>query len=269
VFLVSASAVAAEPTKAECVAANSAAQDLRTAGKLREAHVKLALCISASCPGPVREDCGERLRDLEKATPSIVFEAKDGAGNDLSAVVVIMDGQPLAKKLDGAALVVDPGEHTFTFEADRLPTVEKKLVLREGEKERRERVTLGDASAKKDGLVGPTSGNKAPSRVPTIVAFSACGVGLIVGIVFAGLWSGDPCATGSTCTEADKSAHESKLTAYSAAMAVGFVVAGAGAVTGTILLLTSSGAPTMTHPTSALQVKPTLGFGWAGIEGSF
>lgn len=32
--------------------------------------------------------------------PSLVFEAKDRAGNDLGAVRVTMDGQPLAEKLD-------------------------------------------------------------------------------------------------------------------------------------------------------------------------
>ncbi len=53
---------------------------------------------------------------------AIVFEAKDGAGNDLVAVTVTMDGQRVTDKLDGLPLQLDPGEHRFTFESEGLPT---------------------------------------------------------------------------------------------------------------------------------------------------
>ena len=43
VVLVPCPARAAEPTKVECIAANDAAQDLRRAGKLREAREKLVV----------------------------------------------------------------------------------------------------------------------------------------------------------------------------------------------------------------------------------
>lgn len=272
VLAISRSAVAAEPTKTECVAANGAAQDLRSAGKLREARVKLAVCISASCPGPIREDCGERLREVEKVTPSIVFEAKDAAGNDLSAVVVTMDGQPLAMKLDGAALIVDPGEHQFSFDADGLPSAEKKLVIREGERDRHERIVLG--GAKKEKADAPLSTNEAPSRVPAIIAFGAGGVGLIFGIAFtAGAIDAQSKCSATMCdpsvmgaTQEDKGKNNAGVVTQNTSGAViGFLAAGAGAAVGTILLLTSSRAT----PSNAVSIRPQLGVGWAGIEGRF
>jgi hypothetical protein len=47
----------------------------------------------------VRDDCTRRLDELDKAQPTIVFEAKDGAGRDLTAVQVTVDGKPLVESL--------------------------------------------------------------------------------------------------------------------------------------------------------------------------
>ena len=133
---------AAEPTKEECVAANESAQDLRQAGKLHEARKLLTYCVSPSCPPAVRADCAERLKELEAVQPSLAFEVKDGAGTDLSAVRVTMDGQPLAARLDGSARPIDPGLHRFLFESEGFETTEKVLLVREGDKERHEHVVL-------------------------------------------------------------------------------------------------------------------------------
>src|SRR5450432_2123164 len=140
VLLADLPARSAEPTKQQCVDANDAAQDLRQSGKLRQARERLALCASASCPAIVREDCAQRLGEVDAAMPTIVFEAKDAAGNALPAVAVTMDGQPFAEKLDGKPLQLDPGEHRFVFNAQGLPSTEKTLVVREGDKARHEHV---------------------------------------------------------------------------------------------------------------------------------
>jgi hypothetical protein len=83
---------AAEPSKDECIAANDAGQDLRRAGKLHAAHEKLAFCVSTSCPGPVREDCAQRLTEVDGVMPSLVFEAKDRAGSKGSSGGATFDG---------------------------------------------------------------------------------------------------------------------------------------------------------------------------------
>jgi hypothetical protein len=141
-LLVLASSAAADPTKDDCIAANESAQDLRQAGKLQEARQKLTLCLAASCPRLLREDCAQRVSELDAAMPTVIFEAKDAGGNDVGAVHVTMDGHLFAIRLDGTAIPADPGEHRFEFEADGLSKTEKTLVLREGEKGRHERVVF-------------------------------------------------------------------------------------------------------------------------------
>jgi hypothetical protein len=144
ILLGSLPARSADPTKQQCVEANDSAQDLRQSGKLREAREELLLCAATSCPTIVREDCVERLRHVDAAMPTVVFEVKDAAGNNLTAVTVTMDGQPFAPELDGAPLQSDPGEHRFVFSAHGFASTERKLDLREGHKARRERVVLGN-----------------------------------------------------------------------------------------------------------------------------
>jgi hypothetical protein len=133
-------------TKDQCVDANTKAQSLRRSSKLVAARAQLAVCADPRCPGMVRDDCIQRLDELEKVQPTIVFDAKDGAGNDLSDVRVSMDGKPLVGRLDGTAVAVDPGPHAFTFEVTGQPIVTRGFVLKEGEKLRRERIVIGPHS---------------------------------------------------------------------------------------------------------------------------
>jgi hypothetical protein len=93
----------------------------------------------------VRDDCAQRLDELERAQPTVVFDARDGSGNDFTEVTVTLDGRPLAIRLDGHALAVDPGEHTFLFQVAGQPAVSRTFVLKEGEKDRRERIVVGPA----------------------------------------------------------------------------------------------------------------------------
>jgi len=258
-LLIVSSARATEPSKRECVAANEAGQDLRRAGRLRDAKQQLAMCVATACPPAVRDDCTDRLRELEKAAASIVFEVKDAQGNDLSAVSVTIDGQPLVTKLDGTAVDVDLGEHTFRLEAERQ-SVEKTLVIREGEKDRHERIVL---PARVESLRARTA-----TRAPAIAAFGVGGVGLIVGIVFTGVWASTDCATNDRaqiCDQEHKSSQQATLVGLSAGIGIGFAVAGIGALAGTILLVTSA----KPDHTSVSRIRSRFGVGWGGIEGRF
>ena len=135
-------AAANPPTKRECVSANEAAQDLQRVGKLQDARAQLLSCTAESCPAPVRVDCARRIAELDDVIPTLVIEAKDRDGNDLSAVRVTMDGQPFASTLAGIPISVDPGAHRFVFEADGFQRIEKVFVPREGDRNRHERVVL-------------------------------------------------------------------------------------------------------------------------------
>jgi hypothetical protein len=180
------SPAAAEPTKQECAAANESAQDLRSAGKLREARAALATCTAASCPGPIREDCAQRLNDVVAAQPTVVFDAKSDSGQDLTAVRVTMDDAPLLQTLDGVAIPVDPGKHRLIFEASGFHRNAVLVVVREGERGRRVRVVL-----KPDAPAAPPEASPAPvfdpgtRRTVGLVSGAAGVVGVALGAVFA------------------------------------------------------------------------------------
>ena len=134
---------AADPTTADCLAASDASLRFGNDHKLRAERSQLLVCAAATCPADVRKECLSRVDEVNPQIPTIVFSAKDPKGADLSAVKVTMDGEVLSERLEGTALSIDPGEHSFTFEAAGQPPVTKKLVIVEGQKDRRELVTFG------------------------------------------------------------------------------------------------------------------------------
>jgi hypothetical protein len=127
---------AAADNTSDCIAASEAAQSLRDRRALLAARDKLAVCSRDVCPGAIRADCIQQRAEVDSAMPSVVFQAKDARAEDLVDVKVLCDGVVLANQVDGKALAVDPGAHTFRFEAEGLPPVERKLVIGEGEKDR-------------------------------------------------------------------------------------------------------------------------------------
>ena len=272
-MLTSATALAAPPTKEECIAANEAVQYLREAHKLREAREKLLLCVSEACPRPVREDCAQRLDEIGKAMPSVVFEVKDVAGNDVPGVAITMDGQPVAANA-GTALEVNPGEHTFVFEAAGVAKVEKKLVVVEGVRGRREVIRLGGAKLT-EAATSPSAPSKeevsSRSSGPPILAWAAFGVGgagLVLGIT-AGLVAGGKHSTlqgecdNSTNTCAPPYAGDlDAFHTWRMVSTIGYVVGALGAAGGAVLWFTSPKVPSAT-------AHVWFGPASAGIAGGF
>jgi hypothetical protein len=138
----SAAAHADEPTKQQCVAANEKAQALRAQESLGGARALLVTCLASSCPGPVREDCGERLAEIDRVMPTLVFQVKDATGRDVAGVALRVDGKPVRSALGGAAVPIDPGPHTLTLTAGAHGSVTQDVVVREGEKARAVPVVL-------------------------------------------------------------------------------------------------------------------------------
>ncbi|MGH7298637.1 MAG: hypothetical protein ACRELB_27095 [Polyangiaceae bacterium] len=254
---------AAEPNKLECIAANDAAQDLRRAGKLRGAREKLLLCDSPSCPGLVRQDCAQRLVEIDAVMPSLVFEARDSTGKALAAVEVTMDGQPLADRLDGLPMRVDPGEHRFVFASAGLSPTEKTIVVHEWDREHHETVVLGTPASPM--APAPPPSNPSPQRTIAFVLGSAGVVGLAVGSVM-GLVSkssydhalqtecgNNPNGGCSRQGIADgKSAH-----GQAAASTVAFFAGGALLGAGAVLYFTA--------PTASVSVGTTIGTERTGL----
>ncbi len=152
-FLAVAGALAAtpaqadDPTTSDCLTANTNGVHLHNQHKLRDARQQFLVCASQTCPPDIRTDCAGHVAEVNTAIPTIVFEVKDATGADLTAVKISMDGQPLVDHIEGTAISLDPGEHRFTFEAPGLPRLDKTFVIVEAMKDRRERITIGPASA--------------------------------------------------------------------------------------------------------------------------
>jgi hypothetical protein len=265
-------ALAAGPTTEECVAANEQSGPLAHAGKLREARTNLVRCSAASCPGVVRDDCIKGALQIDAALPTIVFEARDAAGNDLSDVRVTMDGEPLADKLNGTAIEVDPGEHLFGFDAAGQH-LEKRLIVHQGEKNRREPLVLGAAAAVPPPTDSPedrphegAGSGLGPQRIAAIGAGAAGVVGVVVGSVL-GLvansrWDqaknecGAGCAPGTPAQADASSAHT-----MAALADVSFAVGAVGLATGAVLWVL---AP-QSKPATALRLGPFVARSAAGV----
>jgi hypothetical protein len=122
--------------KTQCIAASDQGQQLRDDGKFKLARDAFTRCSRATCPGIVRQECGQWLVDLEAKIPTVVIDATDNKGNDLVSVKMSVDGTEVAARLDGLPIAVDGGEHVFHYEAAGFPPVEEHVVIRSGEKNR-------------------------------------------------------------------------------------------------------------------------------------
>jgi hypothetical protein len=185
-------ALAADPTTADCLAASDASLRLGNEHKLRAERSQLLVCASSSCPLDIRKECVRRVEEVNAEIPTIAFSAKDPSGADLTTVRVTSDGEVLAERLEGTALSIDPGEHAFTFETAGQARVTKKLIIVEGQKDRRELVTFGSPRADAAFPVQPSaavapgaaSGGLGGQRIAALAVGGLGVVGLGLGTAF-------------------------------------------------------------------------------------
>ncbi len=275
-----------------CIAASESALVARKAGKLIDSRAQLAICSAMSCPEVVRTTCQQRLTEVNAAIPSIVFVARDGAGRDVTGASLVIDGKAYAERLDGRAIVLDPGEHEFRFDAPGQDPVIAKFVMREGERDRRENILIGPppppappsaqpplaaqpvapaadaASGKPGGADG--SGQRTLGLVVGGVGVAGLGVGRLFGLIASSQWSSSQRACSSTsCTNHDQAVSDKSSASSSALVAtISFIAGGAALAAGGVIYLT---APARAPNASAIQVGPTALPGGGGmlVHGTF
>jgi hypothetical protein len=273
--MISAAGQARADALGACVDAHLDSQKLRETGKLVEARARLVTCAADACPTIVRRDCGSWLDEVDRMIPTVVFIAKDGAGNDLSAVRVRVDGVLLTERLDGPAVRVDPGEHVFEFNAaDRTP-LSKKLVVREGVKDRQEVIVFGEAvsagsekrpSSNETGATIQPNSAGATQRALGLAVGGAGVVGIAIGSWFglsaSSSWSrqqrecSGPLPT--QCPEHDQAVRDHEDTVRAGTIStVAFVVGGAAVVAGAWLFLTAPRSQSVTR--AGVRVRPSVG----------
>jgi hypothetical protein len=128
--------------RSDCFDAASQGQILQDQHRLTEARSRFRVCAQQQCPSGMQADCAGWLDAVEKTVPTVVLSAKDGAQQDVFDATVMLDRQPFASKLDGQAIAVDPGPHTFRFERADGTVATEQVILREGEKARSIAVVL-------------------------------------------------------------------------------------------------------------------------------
>jgi len=277
---VTAGASAADITKGQCVDANTYGQTLRREGKLTAAKGQFQICNDAKCPEIVRADCTQRMDEVETAFPSILFDVKDSAGGDISAVKVMIDGQLVAEKMDGMPVRVDPGSHEFKFEVVGEKALIRTFVLKEGEKLRRERILfVGDAKPVPPAPppVVPAAPAKAEgSKMADIQRFGglglagagivAMGVGAFYGIKAAGKASDqqDNCKSVTDCRNYPQaiSDHDG-AEVWGRFSTIGFIAGSILLVGGAVLFFTAPKSESSGALKKVLPIAQAASTGWA------
>ncbi|HEY3817731.1 MAG TPA: hypothetical protein VGL81_11195 [Polyangiaceae bacterium] len=272
---------AADPTTADCLGASEASLRLGNDHRLRAERAQLLVCAAASCPSDIRKECLARVDDVNREIPTVVFSAKDGSGANLGAVRIVMDGEVLTERLEGTALSIDPGEHTFRFEAAGQTPVVRKLLIEQGQKDRREPIAFGVGAAPPPQaslrVTAPLTMTPVPPPAASAessglgaqnvlaLAFGAVGVGgLAVGSVFGAMTLSKKNAAESvcsgSCTTQDGVSKWSDAVSTGNLSTMGFVIGGLGAAGAVLLWIT---APSRT------QTRVGLGPGGVQVRGAW
>ncbi|HEY4012015.1 MAG TPA: hypothetical protein VGM06_01645 [Polyangiaceae bacterium] len=233
--LVTAEARAADADeKTQCIAASDQGQQLRDDGKFKDAREAFARCARTSCPAIVARDCAAWLVDVDQRSPTVLFDARDDKGNDLSAVQVTVDGAPLAAELNGLPTAVDPGDHVFRYEAAGYPPVEDHVTIAAGDKNRVLHVRFASAPA----VAPPALPSKPDKPGPTVPAgtwvFGAVAVAAFASEAYFGVAGLDqrskdlsgPTQCAPQCSSDEKSSIQTKFIVADVSLGVGVVATG-------------------------------------------
>jgi hypothetical protein len=216
----------------------------------------------------VRDDCAQRLAEVDASMPSVVFDVKDARGNVVTNARVQLDGQPFVDHVDATARPVDPGTHRFTFDAADGARGEQTIVLHEKEKNAQLAVVL---SAPATVAVAAPAANDWTTQKTIGVGLGGVGVvGLVVGSIFGAMALSDASALKSQagCPSSCPPSAQSKIDGLHGAqwgsdIALGIGVV--GLVVGTALFFTAH--PSEAAPATSLRFE--VGPGAVGLRGGF
>ena len=180
----------------ECSAAAESGQTLRASGKWLDARAKFLACSATACPSVVRTDCAKWASEILDGIPTIVVDARDAAGKDLTDVAVSIDGKMVTTTLDGRGIPLDPGAHKLHFEHAGHVAVDDEIVAKEQVKGRRIAVTFGSAP-------NASPAAETPVREHTIYPWVVVGIGAAFAIGGVVVFVTAP-AVPASCSEGQK-----------------------------------------------------------------
>lgn len=263
------SVLVSSPARADsaCISAYEQAQTLRKDGKPTAAMAQAAICARSDCPALLTKDCTKWLAELEQLSPTVRLEAQTPEGVRPNDVHVTLDGVALTEAIGGKPLHVEPGSRVFVFQAPGAKAVERTVVVKEGDKDKKVVVTLAAAEPRADGRPVPLGvwifGGVSVVALATSVVFAVDG--------FSKKGDLDECKP--RCAAADVDAMSSSFTVADVALGAG-AVAGAAAL---YLFLTrphleGPSGPSRSSSASAAPAPfaaPLRGGGALGVTGRF
>lgn len=232
--------LAARADVASCIAAAEHAQPLRASGRLLEARTELITCAAEGCPGTVRGDCVTWLTEVGKEIPTIVVQAKNGRGEDIADVRVLVDGTLLKPTLDGLPIPLNPGSRRVRLESAGREPVEQTVILRQGERRALSMIMPGPGETSASPVASTATSAEAPNglsrSIPTI-SWVLGGAAVVLAGTGVTLWAigkgektdlEDGCGKTSSCAHDDVVASRTKLIAGDVLVGAGLVALGVG-----------------------------------------
>jgi hypothetical protein len=213
-----------------CVEAHASGQREAKAGHLKLADERFTACASTlACPAAIQTECAQFLRDVERSLPTVVLTAHDALGHDVEQARVYAGDELLTDRLDGRAIAIDPGAHSFRFVfADG--EVSTELSIKQGERNRKISVAAPAAP-----LARPEPAERRPLSPPFWIASGVGVAGLASWGVFALLGHGRQTAVEACsprCSESARTDYDAMRRDYLVAdVSLGVGLAAAGVAT--------------------------------------
>jgi len=210
-------------------------------------------------------------KELNALQPHVPTWTLRVAGATLSQVSVRLDGEPVDAVALREAQPINPGQHEVEAETLDGRSGKASFTAAEGESAAVE-VDLGDGAIDDPPPDDPPDdgpGWTSSPYLPAGLAYGVGGAGLIMGVVTGVIFMGRASDLKDKCPD-DRCPPEEEeegdaVSTLGTISTVGFVIAGVGAVAGTILLLTIPGDEETPGDATAIRVGP----GGLLVEGRF
>lgn len=257
----------------------------------KESYLKITREDLASSAPPAFKrahgDAEKELKDLEPRIPSIQITVKGATAP--RSLVVLMDDKAVPAALVGIPRPVNPGKHAFKATAEGFAAPEKSLSVKEGESlslvlDLQPAAIV--ASVPPVGTVDPghpgagdqvTPPKPGNARYVGLAMMGVGVVGMVVGGVFSGLYASKRGEADAAFTKCGVGCSGPPATAVRALDTdangkgtigvIGLAAGGALAIGGTVLFVLNR--PKAPPAPAAARVEPWIGYGSAGVSGSF
>jgi hypothetical protein len=245
------------------------ARTLEAMGRLVEARTTvrrvLSIPVTPNDPPPFQDAIAAASSlyvELEQRIPTVTFVLPSAAQG---TPTVWVDGQPVPSSELGSPLHLDPGTHQI---AAHLGQFDAAQSIELHERDRQPVVFKTSASTSKSNAA--TARGATPWRTVAYVSFGTSAAGLVLGTVTGALALSTKQTAEAGCADGrcPPSTWESidRAHTYATISTIGFATFGAALAVGfTSLAL----APTRDASSGSVQVRPRIGLGFAGVDGSF